>query len=63
MDIYTWIVSINGNTYDSISTTGYSTPSFTLTNTDNLADSTYTISLIVGDLMIVIVLTLLITSL
>ena len=47
--IYTWIVSINGNTYDSISTTGYSTPSFTLTNTDNLADSTYTISLTVGD--------------
>ena len=41
--------SINGNTYDSISTTGYSTPSFTLTNTDNLADSTYTISLTVGD--------------
>ena len=47
--IYTWVVSINGNTYDSISTTGYSTPSFTLTNTDNLADSIYTISLTVGD--------------
>ena len=27
----------------------YYTPSFTLTNTDNLADSIYTISLTVGD--------------
>ena len=51
--IYTWEVYVddgNGNNIllPNYTTSGY-TPSFTLTNTDNLADSIYTISLTVGD--------------
>ena len=50
---YTWEVYVddgNGNNIllPNYTTSGY-TPSFTLTNTDNLADSIYTISLTVGD--------------